>query len=471
MSTYELTASQIVPLDLERAWAFFSDPRNLARITPPGFGFVIHTAEPTATSGSRIEYTVRPIAGIPIRWRTRIEDVQAPHAFTDVQESGPYAHWVHTHTLTAVDGGTRVDDRIEYRLPLGPLGRLAHRLVIRGQLEWIFRYRAAALRSILEPAPALGPGALTVAVVGGTGFVGSGIVRELRQRGHRVIAVSARGEVARGLLPDDVEIRSADVRTGDGLDAAVAGADAVVIALAFPGSPVERPRAGATFEAVDAAGTERVVAAAGAAGVTHVVYLSGAGAAPDARRHWFRAKWRAEEAVRGAGMAWTVVRPTWIFGPADVSLNRFLGFARYLPFVPLTSMGGQHLAPVLLDDVAAIVADALETPAARGQTFEVGGPEVLTMRDVVRRALRVAGLRRPVLPAPGALVKLAAWPMRVLPSPLLTPDAVEFINQPAVVDTAPLLAALPRRLTPFEEALAGYLAPSASPISIRTLGA
>ena len=112
MTTYELTASQVVPLDIDRAWDFFSDPRNLARITPPGFGFVIHTAEPKAESGSRIEYTVRPVAGIPLRWRTRLEDVDRPNGFTDVQEAGPYAHWVHTHTLTPVDGGGRGRDRV-----------------------------------------------------------------------------------------------------------------------------------------------------------------------------------------------------------------------------------------------------------------------------------------------------------------------------------------------------------------------
>lgn len=467
---YELTASQIVPLDIERAWAFFSDPRNLARITPPGFGFVIHTAEPSAASGSRIEYTVRPVAGIPLRWRSRIEDVERPHRFTDVQESGPYADWVHTHTLTPVDGGTRVDDRVVYRLPLGPLGRLAHALMVKHQLEWIFRYRASALRAILAPAPAPRADARTIAVVGGTGFVGSGIVRELRGRGHRVIAVSSSGETSRGLLPDDVEIREADVRTGEGLDAALAGADTVIVALAFPGSPIERPRDGATFEIVDAAGTERVVAAVRRLGVNRIVYLSGAGAAPQARRHWFRAKWRAEEAIRTSGATWTIIRPTWVFGPADVALNRFLGFARYLPFVPLTSLGGQQLAPVLLGDVAAVVGDALESDAARDRVFEIGGPEVMSMRDVVRRALRVAGLRRPIFPAPGPLMKLVAWPLRLLPRPPLTPDAVDFVNQPAVVDTGPLLASLPRRLTPFEEALAAYLAPSTGDLAISTIG-
>ena len=90
---------------------------------------------------------------------------------------------------------------------------------------------------------------------------------------------------------------------------------------------------------MDAGGTEHLVAAAREAGVGRVAYVSGAGAAPDAERHWFRAKWRAEEAIRGSGMTWTIVRPTWLYGPRDVSLNRFVGFARRLPAVPMTSLG------------------------------------------------------------------------------------------------------------------------------------
>jgi nucleoside-diphosphate-sugar epimerase len=110
---------------------------------------------------------------------------------------------------------------------------------------------------------------------------------------------------------------------------------------------------------VDARGTERVVAAARAAGATRLAYVSGAGAAPDAARHWFRAKWRAEEAVRASGIPWTIVRPTWVYGPRDVALNRFVGFARQLPFVPMTNTGRQLLAPVFVEDVARLIADAL----------------------------------------------------------------------------------------------------------------
>jgi NADH dehydrogenase len=165
-------------------------------------------------------------------------------------------------------------------------------------------------------------------------------------------------------------------------------------------------------------------------------------------------------------MSWTIVRPTWIFGPRDVSLNRFVGFARRLPIVPLTNAGRQLLAPVFVDDAARLVADSLDDDAAIGETFELGGPETLAMRDIVSAALRVAGLRRPVVPGPTPLLKLGAWPLKFLPRPPLTPDAVDFVNQPATVDLAPLMERMPRRLTPLEEALRSYLAP-ASPSALR----
>jgi NADH dehydrogenase len=463
MTTHTLTASQTIPADLDRTWAFYADPANLRRITPPSLGFEMHSAPEPTHAGQLIEYTVRPIAGLPLRWLTRIEGVDAPHTFTDVQLRGPYRRWVHTHTFTPVDGGTRVDDRIEYELPLGPLGNIAHRLAIRSQLTSIFGFRELVTRAIFEPAPAIDPKVdqVTVAVAGGTGFVGSAIAGELRRRGRQVVVLSSRGEIARGALPDDIEIRQADVRSGAGLAEALAGVDQLVISLAFPGSPIERPRHGETFMEVDAAGTERLVAAAQQADVARLLYVSGAGAAPDAKRHWFRAKWRAEEAVRESGIDWSIIRPTWVFGPGDVSLNRFLGFARLLPFVPMTNFGRQRLAPIFVGDVASIAADALNAEAAADQIFEIGGPETLSMRQVIGRALHVAGIRRPIMPAPAVLMKLIAWPMQLLPSPPLTPDAVDFINQPATVDTAPLQATLPRRLTPLDEGLASYLGPTA----------
>jgi uncharacterized protein YbjT (DUF2867 family) len=300
-------------------------------------------------------------------------------------------------------------------------------------------------------------GAKVVAVAGGTGFVGGAIARELAARGHRVVVLSHRNRT--GDADSAFEYRRADIGRPEGLATALAGVDALVISLAFRNSPIEAPRRGQTFELVDAAGTEALVAAARTAGVSRVVYISGAGAAPDAARHWFRAKWRAEEAVRGSGIVYTIFRPSWIYGPGDHSLNRFVGFSRWLPFIPQIGNGRQRLAPVFVADVGSLVADALVTPAAENATLEVGGPETLTMDELIRVALRVLRRRRPILHAPVVLMKALTAPLTLLPSPPMTPAAIDFIVQSAPVDTGPLAVALPRSLTPLPDALATYLGP------------
>jgi uncharacterized protein YbjT (DUF2867 family)/ligand-binding SRPBCC domain-containing protein len=469
MSTHRLVGSQTIDRPLEEVFAFFAKPENLGRITPASMRFEQRSTDLEMRTGLEIEHRIRPLLGIPMTWRSTIEAFDPPHSFVDVQASGPYRSWRHRHTFTTVGSGTRIDDEVTYELPLGPLGNLAHRLVVRGQLLEIFRHRARTIESIFsEPQSRATP--LTVGVAGGTGFVGGAIALELHRRGHRVVVLSHRGESARGPLPDAIELRTVDVSDGSGLPAALEGLDALVIALAFRNSPIEAPRRGRTFDAVDAVGTERLVRAAAAARVGRLLYVSGAGAEPDARRHWFRAKWRAETAVRNSGIPFTIVRPTWIYGPRDVSLNRFVGFARRLPAVPLTNGGGQRLAPVFIDDVASLAADALTSDAAADQVFELGGPETLPMREIIRRALRAAGLSRPIVPGPARLIKLAVAPLQVLPEPPLTPDAIDFINQPATVDIAPLLERMPRRLTALDEGLATYLPTSAGPGTVEIDG-
>jgi NADH dehydrogenase len=465
MSTHRLSASQFIARPIDAVFAFFSRPENLPRITPSSMGFELLSHDLEMRDGLEIRYRIRPFLGIPLGWTARIADLEPLRRYRDIQVHGPYARWEHMHTFEATEGGTIVHDDIVYALPLGPLGDLVNRLAGRGALERMFRQRAAIAAPLLG-VPAVPPTGLMVAVAGGTGFVGGGIATELHRRGHAVRVLSHRGENARGGLPDPIEIRQANVQTGEGLVDALRGVDALAIALAFRNSPIEAPRKHQTFVEIDAEGTERLIAAAREAGVPRVVYLSGAGAGPDAKRHWFRAKWRAEEAVRGSGLRWTIIRPTWIFGPRDVSLNRFIGFARRLLMVPMTNAGSQLLAPVFIDDAAALAADSLVDDAAVNQVFELGGPDTLKMRHIIATALRVAGLRRPIIPGPTPLIKLVAVPLSWLPTPILTPDAVDFINQPAIVDVGPLLERMPRRLTPLEEGLRTYLGPEASTITL-----
>jgi NADH dehydrogenase len=308
------------------------------------------------------------------------------------------------------------------------------------------------------------PDTRTVAAAGGTGFVGGAIARELASRGHRILVLSHRRDLpaasANPAIAQQIELRRCDVTQPGSLAAALRGASALVIALAFRNYPVEAPRRGQTFERVDAAGTEALVRAAGEAGIDRVVYISGAGADAHATQPWFRAKWRAEEAVRASGLTYTIFRPSWIYGPGDRSLNRFLGFARWLPFVPQIGNGRQRLAPVFIDDMAALVADSLETSTALNVVLEVGGPETLSMDDVIREALHVSRRRRIIVHTPVTIMKILTAPLAILPSPPMSPSAIDFVVQSAPVDTTRLNECLPRRLRPVREGLATYLAPS-----------
>lgn len=301
-----------------------------------------------------------------------------------------------------------------------------------------------------------------IMVTGGTGFVGSAIVRELLRRGEQVAVLGRDAAKIRQKLGTEVEAREGDVREPATLVGAFEGVDVVINAVQFPGSPVENRRKGWTFEEVDLKGTRHQVDAAKKAGVRRFVYVSGVGAAKDADKHWFRYKWEAETYLQKSGVAeWVVVRPTWVYGPDDVSLNRFLGLGKMLPFIPMFGDGKQDMQPVFIDDVGSVVADAATKPEAANQLFELGGPERMSMNDVVKAALEVQGKKKALLHQPVFVGKLIGSLPNLPLLPPLTADAIDFITNPAVADNAAVERVLKPRLTPLRQGLATYLSPQA----------
>jgi ligand-binding SRPBCC domain-containing protein len=144
---YLLERVQVVPRSLSDVFAFYADPDNLARITPPWLGFRILTPKTAMRAGLQIEYRIHPL-GVPQRWVSEITVWEPPHRFVDEQRRGPYRRWHHLHEFRATAGGTEIRDRVTYELPLGPLGRLAHGLFVRHQLESIFAFRERAVRDL-----------------------------------------------------------------------------------------------------------------------------------------------------------------------------------------------------------------------------------------------------------------------------------------------------------------------------------
>lgn len=147
---YTLDQEQLVRRPLSAVFSFFADPSNLERLTPPFLGFRILTPTPiTMERGALIDYRIS-LRGIPLRWRTLIEQYEPGRSFVDSQVRGPYQLWRHTHQFEETPEGTLVRDHVEYALPLGPLGRLAHALLVRRDLGRIFAYRREAIAKLLE---------------------------------------------------------------------------------------------------------------------------------------------------------------------------------------------------------------------------------------------------------------------------------------------------------------------------------
>ncbi|MFZ1684699.1 MAG: SRPBCC family protein [Candidatus Zixiibacteriota bacterium] len=149
MKLYTLAESQRLPIDLTTAWAFFSNPANLSRITPPKLGFeVTSPLPPKVYSGLFITYKVRPLAGIPVTWVTEITNVDEPVRFVDEQRVGPYRIWHHEHQFIEIPGGVEMRDQVTYALPYGVLGQFMRAVVVKNSLREIFGYRRKVLAEL-----------------------------------------------------------------------------------------------------------------------------------------------------------------------------------------------------------------------------------------------------------------------------------------------------------------------------------
>lgn len=148
---YQYTSKQELAISMEQAWTFLSDPKNLKRITPDYMGFdIISGAERKMFPGQIIQYRLTPILGIPFRWVTEITHVQEGEFFVDEQRFGPYTFWHHKHFINKTENGVVMEDIVDYKLPLGPLGWLAHVLFVRAKVKQIFDYREKALNEIFN---------------------------------------------------------------------------------------------------------------------------------------------------------------------------------------------------------------------------------------------------------------------------------------------------------------------------------
>lgn len=152
MEIYYYKTEQFLNTDMNTAWDFFSSAKNLAAITPPELGFKILTNldEKDIYEGMLIEYTVRPLFGIPLHWKTEIWKIKKPEMFIDKQLKGPYKIWEHTHIFIQEEKGVLMKDEVKYKLPFGIIGQMAHSLIVRKKIEGIFNYRKEILKKIFK---------------------------------------------------------------------------------------------------------------------------------------------------------------------------------------------------------------------------------------------------------------------------------------------------------------------------------
>ena len=274
-----------------------------------------------------------------------------------------------------------------------------------------------------------------VTVFGGSGFLGRNVVRALAKRGYRIRVAVRRPELAGHLQPlgrvGQIHAVQANLRYPASVGAAMRDSQ---VAINLVGILAE---GGAqSFEAVQAKGPETVARAASAA-AARMVHVSAIGADENSPSGYARSKAAGEKAVLAAVPSATILRPSVVFGPEDQFTNRFAALARLSPALPLIGGGVTRMQPVYVGDVATAVADAVDGKTRPGATYELGGPEVLTLREIMEIILAITERKRMLISLPFGLAKLQALFLQFAPGALkLTPDQVALLRSDNVVSNA-----------------------------------
>lgn len=271
-----------------------------------------------------------------------------------------------------------------------------------------------------------------ITIIGGSGFVGRHIVRALARRGYRIRVACRRPDLAGHLQPlgntGQIMAVQANVRYPASLAAACEGAYAVINLTGVLHS------AGAqSFDAVHVFGAEASAKAARGARARLFIQMSAIGADANSRSGYARSKAEGEARARANFPGAIVLRPSIVFGPEDSFFNRFAELARFSPFLPLIGGGATRFQPVFAGDVGEAVARLVDVGDADGKTYELGGPETFSFRELMQFTLDTINRSRLLLPLPWSIAKVQAAILGVLPKPLLTLDQVELLRHDNVV--------------------------------------
>ncbi len=262
-------------------------------------------------------------------------------------------------------------------------------------------------------------------VSGGTGFVGKNLQAALAGRPLRLL-VRDRSRYPSS-ASDDIEYVEGDVTRAETLRDALAGCEAVISLAA-----IIEERGGSTFDAVIRQGNVNLVAAAKQAGIERFVLMSALGVRHDPAFPYFEAKWQAELAVKTAEIPWTIFRPSVVFGPGDGFINTLADLVRKAPIIPVVGSGQTKFQPVFVGEVAECFAKALDDPATIGQTYELGGPDILTYEQLLDVIANELGKKKPKAHVPVGLMKPIVALAKPLPKSLRPPVTEEQLKMLAI---------------------------------------
>jgi len=301
---------------------------------------------------------------------------------------------------------------------------------------------------------------MKILVTGGTGFVGTHVVNRLLHGGHQVAVLARTPAKTRNRYNHPVEAVAGDVLDRESLAAAAAGRDALIHLVG-----IIHERGPQTFDRMHREAVENAVFAGERAGVKRYLHMSAMGSSEDAPSEYARTKAAGEKVVRASGLAWTIFRPSIIYGPGDGFVNLLAPIVRNNPgFIPVIGPGTTRLQPVSVSDVSRVFADALEKPDARGRSYEIGGPETLTLNEMYREiAVAVGKPGKPLLHFPlwyGRLLASAFEALArrgVLESPPLTRDQLRSLSRDNTGDVSQTVADFPGEWRRFGPGIREYL--------------
>jgi len=291
----------------------------------------------------------------------------------------------------------------------------------------------------------------TIFIAGASGFVGSHIAKKLIAGGHKVIGLVHKRstENVKGL---SIEQREGSLLDLESLRRSVRGANVLVNAVGIIKEVKDK-----TFDGIHRQGVENLIAAARENGIQRFIQISALGAGTGIDTAYFRTKEAGEKALAASGLDWTIFRPAMIFGSGDGFSTQMLAMMKKAPFMPVAGDGKYKLQMVYIEDVAECILCAVENPRTYGQTYCLGGPDVMTMNEILDFLGRWKNIKRMKIHIPLSIMRpMAAIMEKILPNPPVTPDQLKMLTAERVCDSSVASQVFGVKFKKWEEAIKEY---------------